>query len=333
MKRLLLPVLVPCLVASQACAVETVAPKEEPKPTIEAPKGKTFTSSADAPSYDGNSFTGMQIFDLERGVYLDNVALLEALDKVKLVFFGEQHETAPVQGLELWFLEQATQRWNDVSLAMEHFQRDEQGVIDDYFADKISTAEFESKAQVWPNYGKFWRPIVEHAKAQGRPLVALNVPKEALSEIYGRGTQVSPLTVFNAFPASHRYNASLPPRPLPAWDETFKAYFKSNFDYESHAKGLGLSYEDGLTYFTDLAHIRDETMAYWVSEEVNKGGHVVTMAGDWHVQTGIATPDRAARYATGQPVALITTSPKAKLDALMKSEVSGRKVARFFLAY
>jgi uncharacterized iron-regulated protein len=302
-------------------------------PTAAADTGKTFATAAEAPKYDGAAFRGMQIFDLEKGVYLDEPALLTALDASPLVFFGEQHETAPVQELELWLLTRMTDRHPDVSLAMEHFQHDEQPIVDAYIAGTIDTAEFEKTSQPWKTYTTYWKPLVEHMKALGRPVIALNVPDEALQTIYSAFPK-TPLEVFNGWTSSFKYAGSVAPRPVGAWDATYKSYFESNFDYDAHGKSLGLSREDALTYFTDLAHIRDETMAYFLAQGLAAGGRVLTVAGDWHVQTGLATPDRAVRYAGTSPhVELLTTIPAARLAEVRDKTVSGRRVARFVFVY
>ena len=74
---------------------------------------KSYPTAAEAPSYDGTHFRRMQILDLEAGVYLDEAALLEATDEDRVVYFGEQHETAPVQELELWLLQRMSERHDD----------------------------------------------------------------------------------------------------------------------------------------------------------------------------------------------------------------------------
>ena len=295
--------------------------------------GKAFATAAEAPQYEGTSFRALQIFDLEAGIYLDEAALLEALDGDRLVFLGEQHETTPVQELELWLLQRMTTRHADVSLAMEHFQHDEQPIVDDYLKGAISTDDFEKTSQPWKTYAQYWKPLVEHMKAKGRPIVALNVPDEALQLLYGR-YPVTPLTAFNAWDTTFAYDQSVAPRPLATWDATYKGYFESNFDYEAHGKSLGMSYADALNYFTDLALIRDETMGYFIAQELKNGGRVMTVAGDWHVQTGLATPDRAVRYAGNSPqYDLVTTTTTAKLEAMRGASVSGRKLAHFVLVY
>jgi len=304
------------------------APEGEADPSR---TGKSYANQAEAPAYDGAAFTGMQVLDAESGAWLDEAALITALESEKLVFFGEQHETAPVQELELWLLQRLTERHADVSLAMEHFQRDEQPVIDEYLAGRITSAQFEQTSQPWKNYARYWKPLVEHMKAKGRPVVALNVPKEALDGIYAAHPQ-KPLTVFNGWGASLKYDGALQPRPLPAYDAAFKAYFESSFDFNAH--NMGMTYADALDFFTDLAHIRDETMAFWTAKQL-ASGRVMVVAGDWHVQTGLATPDRAVRYAKGAATtyALVTTTPESKLAEVRAKSVSGRKLARFVLVY
>ena len=67
---------------------------------------------------------------------------------------------------------------------------------------------------------------------------------------------------------------------------------KSSFDYAAHGHALGLDYPAALHYFTDLAHIRDETMAHWVASALVTRPHLFVVAGDWHIQTRRALPDR-----------------------------------------
>lgn len=329
-----LPVL-PALVAALAlsgCTAEVVA---TPTPNEPAPPatGKTFAAAAEAPKYTGTAFSSMQVFDAEKNVYLDEAALVAALGEVKLVFFGEQHETAPVQELELWVLTRMTAKFTDVSLAMEHFQRDEQPVLDSYVAGEIESADFEKKSQPWENYGKYWKPLVDHMKEKGRPVVGLNVPKEALDTLYAAYPK-KPLEAFNALGDSFKYASSIAPRPVPAPDAVFKSYFEANFDPAAHT-GMGMSAKESLAYFTELAVIRDETMGYFAAEESKKGGRVLTVAGDFHSQTGLATPDRAVRYLGKDATAyrIVSTTTTAKLAESREARVSDRALSRFWLVY
>jgi uncharacterized iron-regulated protein len=324
--KITLALVLSCLTGCSVTSTTTDGPKNE-TPAVD--DGKTYATPEDAPKYDGAAFAGMQILDLDTNVYLDEKSLVKAIEEAKIVFFGEQHETAPVQELELWLLERFTAKHADAALAMEHFQRDEQPVIDKYLADEISEADFNKQAQLWRNYATYWKPLVEHMKEKQRPVVALNVPKEALDGVYAKYPE-KPTAVFNSWGASFKYDKQIAPRPLPAYDDAFKAYFASSYDHSVHGEKMGMSYDEALVYFTELAHIRDETMAYFASQTE---GHVFVVAGDWHVQTGLATPDRVLRYASGTRIELVTTTPKSKLAEVKSKTVSGRKLARYVLVY
>lgn len=306
-------------------------PGSEP-PASTAKQGKTFASPEEAPVYPGTAFAQMQIIDLESGLYLDEVALLEALDAVPAVFMGEQHETAPVQELELWLLRLMTARHADLALAMEHFQHDEQPIIDNYLAGQITSAQFENTSQPWPRYAQYWKPLVEHMKEQNRAVLALNVPSEALNTMYSAYPK-KPLAIFNGWNDSFKYAKDVAPRPLPSFPDAYKTYFAGSFDYASHGQQMGMTEPEALAYFTELAHIRDETMAYFVAQGLAAHGHVLTVAGDWHVQTGLALADRLPHYAEGARSLLVTTTPAAKLDEVRSKNVAGRKLARFVLVY
>ncbi|MFH2006963.1 MAG: ChaN family lipoprotein [bacterium] len=301
---------------------------------LQSALGNTYATAAEAPVYQGADYTDMQIYDVWGGVFLDDIALLEALDDDEVVYFGEQHETAAIHELQLWLLRLQTERHDNVSLAMEHFQADEQDVVDNYLDDAITESQFIGGSDPWPNFATYWLPLVNHMKAQGRPVIATNIPSEALDTIYANGLS-SPLAFFNTWNASNPFDASLPPRPVPAWDATYQAYFETGFDYASHGQNWGLTYQEALDYFTDLAIIRDHTMGYWIAAHVDDtSNRILFVGGDWHVQTGIATPDMAAFWSTQiASQSLVTTTTAAGFAALSTDLFEGRAYADYILIY
>jgi len=67
-------------------------------------------------------------------------------------------------------------REGQVVLALEFFERDVQPVLDAYLAGRIDEASFLAQARPWSNYATAYRPLIELAKARGRPVVASNFP-------------------------------------------------------------------------------------------------------------------------------------------------------------
>ncbi|MEZ4380976.1 MAG: ChaN family lipoprotein [Nannocystaceae bacterium] len=295
--------------------------------------GQSWPSPDDAPSYDGDNYVGMQIYDVEAGVWLDELALMEGLDPVRLVFVGEQHETPAIHELQRWTLERLLLRHDNVTLAMEHFQADEQEVLDAYLAGDIDSATFESTSDPWDGYAKYWKQLVDTMKIVERPVIALNVPSEALDGIYA-SFPTPPLDVFNGWGGGFEYDAYIPPRPLMSWDATYQGYFEGSYDYDSHGKDWGLSYEEALDYFTALALIRDDTMGYHIARVLEEtDDRVLMVGGDWHVQTGLATPDSVTKFTAEDEYRLITTATTAGFDALKAATYADRPYADYILVY
>ena len=295
--------------------------------------GQTFPNPDDAPSYDGDAFVGMQIYDVRADLWLDEEALMEGLDPVRLVFVGEQHETPPIHELQRWVLEREILRHGDVALGMEHFQADEQDVIDAYLAGDIDSSTFESMSDPWNGYAMYWKQLVDTMKIAERPVVGLNVPNEALDGIYA-SFPTPPLDVFNGWDASFQYDAYVAPRPLMSWDDTYQGYFEGSYDYDSHGKDWGLTYEEALDYFTALALIRDDTMGYHIARVLETTeDRVLMVGGDWHVQTGIATPDSVTKFTAEGDYRLITTATAGTFDTIKAASYAERAYADYILVY
>ena len=286
----------------------------------------------DAPSYDGDGFTGARLFRIADATWIDEATFDEVLADARIVFFGEQHQTAPVQALERWVFAKVAERHPDAGLAMEHFQADEQPVIDRYFRGEIDGATFEAQSQPWAGYATYWRPLVEDAREAERPLFALNVPKEVLDSIYAQ-FPTRPLQAFDRIAATSPFAPSLPPRPLAPWDAIYGAWFERSYDYATHGASWGLAYADALRYFTDLAHIRDETMAYWTARASSTNPHLLVVAGDWHVRTGHALPLRVERLLPDAARVLVTTAPEPRFDEVRAVHHAERAVADYILTY
>ncbi len=296
--------------------------------------GNRYVDPEDAPRYQGTEYSDMQIYDVAHDEFLDDMALMEEVDDADVVFFGEQHETAPIHELQLWMLTLMTDRHEDVALAMEHFQSDAQSVMDDYLAGNIEDADLIRDGDAWDNFGLYWLPLVDHMKALDRPVIATNIPDEALDAIYANGLS-SPLAFVNTWDESSAWDAYLPPRPLSDWNETYQAWFETGYDYASHGQSWGLTYDQALDYFTDLAAIRDHTMGYFIADHVEStGDRVFFVGGDWHVQTGLATPDYAQAYTVDiARYALVTTTPRTTFESMRDEVFEGRHLADFILIY
>jgi uncharacterized iron-regulated protein len=118
-----------------------------------------------------------KLYDASNGARLDMPALLDALAKQEVVFFGESHLDETTHRLELAVYEGLIERTGGkVVLAMEMFERDVQPTLDKYLAGEIDEAGFVHAARAWSNYRTGYRALIETAKRQGLPVVASNAP-------------------------------------------------------------------------------------------------------------------------------------------------------------
>ena len=74
-------------------------------------------------------------------------------------------------------------------------------------------------------------------------------------------------------------------------------------------------------------------MAHWVAGARAEVPRLLVVAGDWHVQTGHALPDRVARLAPDARLLTLTTAPEDRFDAVRAIRHGDRPVADFIVTY
>lgn len=119
----------------------------------------------------------VSVRDGRTGKALSFDAFLDALARAEVVFLGEQHTDETTHRVELAVYEGLlARRSGKVVLALEMFERDVQPDLDAYVAGRLDEPAFLSRARPWGNYPTAYRPLIEMARAAGRPVVASNFP-------------------------------------------------------------------------------------------------------------------------------------------------------------
>jgi uncharacterized iron-regulated protein len=88
------------------------------------------------------------------------------------------------------------------------FERDVQGVLDEYLQDLITESQFKSSARPWEHYDADYRPMVEMAKASGVPVLAANAPRRYVNRV----SRLGPDALKDLSPWALGF---LPPLPYP----------------------------------------------------------------------------------------------------------------------
>ena len=119
---------------------------------------------------------------------VDQVA--DDLSRYDVVFFGEFHGHSGIHLAQMQMFRALQQRYADMTLSLEQFERDTQPLLDQYLAGDIGEKVLQEDGRGWPNYEQSYRPLVEYSKDNGLPVVAANAPKQAVICVSKKGTEI-----------------------------------------------------------------------------------------------------------------------------------------------
>lgn len=218
--------------------------------------------------------------------------ILAELDPYRVVFVGETHTRYDHHLVQLEVLRQMYARTPGMALGVEWFQAPFQPVLDDYLAGRIDEQQLLHASEYFTRWRfdyRLYRPIIQFAKEQGIPIVALNASKELTSAIRKDG--------LDDLPAELR-------RQLPDdYDWSNKVYEKELRGYFDKHPGFPGKFED----FLRVQLTWDEGMATQAARYLR--GHpqrrMLILAGNGHVSHGHGIPQRLKRRLPEEDMAIL----------------------------
>ncbi len=111
--------------------------------------------------------------------------MLDSLSRADVVLVGEAHDDPLAHRWELFIW--ACLASPDRFLALEMFETDVQGSLDDYLSGNCALEEFLQDSRPWGNYREDYSPMVEYARKQGFRVVAANVPRPLAAAVAREG--------------------------------------------------------------------------------------------------------------------------------------------------
>ena len=216
---------------------------------------------------------------------------LAALPDDATVFVGETHTRYDHHLVQLETLRFLHARTPDIAIGVEWFQTPFQTHLDDYLAGRISEAEMLERTGYFDRWRfdyRLYRPVIEYARANRIPIVALNAPVELTRKIGEGGL------------------AALTPEAratLPA------DYARGNTAYEARVRrAFNMHPMEGANFdnFLDVMLTWDETMAATAAAHLaaNPGRRMVIFAGSGHIAHRDGIPARLERR-TGKRVSTV----------------------------
>jgi len=186
--------------------------------------GSAIALSAAAPT---DVSTGYRIVAPAAVTDVTHAQMVAQLSRADVVFFGEQHDDPETHRAEAEVLEAIGRAGRPVVLSLEMFERDVQGVLDDYLAGRIDEKDFLARSRPWDRYATDYRRMVELAKERRWSVVAANVPRSLASAVGRKG-----LAAFDTLtPKERTYAASENVCP----NDDYRARFLESM--QSHSPG------------------------------------------------------------------------------------------------
>jgi uncharacterized iron-regulated protein len=221
-----------------------------------------------------NWATHVKMIDTRTGLAANIGDLIEAMEHVDVLIFGEEHDDSIAHRIQAKLYEQLLEAYTDVTLSMEMFERDAQLVLEEYLGGHITEAKLESEGKVWNNYSDY-APLVNIAKSKEQQVIAANVPTRYANLVSRKG-----LPALKALPkASKKY---LPSLPIFTDEPIYEAKFNEAMGGHGHAMGPSVFHAQLL---------RDATMAESILSawRKNKKSKIFHLTGRFHSDEYLGT--------------------------------------------
>ncbi len=227
-----------------------------------------------------------------------------------VVYFGELHDNLTGHQVYAQLAKLLADRRADLVISMEMFERDVQGVVNDYLRGRIDEATFLKHSRPWKNYARDYKPMVELARERKLDVIAGNLPRPAAGKVASKEGSTSPFL----------------PRATTAPLDRYWELFGEAMKGHPGAKGAV-----ELTYRAQCA--KDDAMAEAIADYLTTNPHrqplVIHCNGNFHSDYGLGTATRLAQRAPLTQAAIV--SMIAVPDVAKADVTNDRRKAHYLL--
>ena len=224
----------------------------------------------------------------EIGFTLPQQQIVTQLQTANVVYLGETHDREWDHQQQLAIIQALFKHNSKLAIGMEMFQRPTQPILDRYLAGNITAAELRQQSEFDKRWGFKWEyyaPILEFAKAQHLPLIALNTPTEITRKASKQGLESLTKAELQYIP------------PIAEIDRTNIEYRGMiSASYQQHAGIVSIASRSFDRFYTAQL-LWDETMAERVAifAQQNPDRQTIVLAGSSHIIYGYGIPERVQR--------------------------------------
>ena len=213
--------------------------------------------------------------------------VINSVSNKKVIYTGEQHDQFAHHNIQLQVIKGLYSRNKRLAIGMEMFQRPFQGVLDDYTAGRISENEFLKKSEYFKRWAydyNLYKPILDFAREEKIPLVALNIRREIVAKVSKSGLDS----------LSDEEKKEIP-QQMDFSDNEYRDRLMKVFKMHQNSK------DRNFDFFYQSQILWDESMAQSIDEffkknqDFQQNGQFVVIAGGGHIQYGSGIPKRTFR--------------------------------------
>ena len=239
--------------------------------------------------------------------------MLRSALRADVVFFGELHDNPIAHWLELEITKDLfSEKGENLILAAEMFETDNQLIIDEYFAGIIKESSFESEARLWNNYKTDYKPLLDFARVNGLRFVASNIPRRYAAVVASGGFEA----LLKLSQDALGYIAPLPVE----YDPELPCYK----DMLSMGPAIGGPMAKNINENLPKAQaIKDATMAHSIVKYRQPSQSVIHYNGSYHSDRYMGIIWYLNRYSPGLKISTITTVLQDDITT-MKEEHKGK---------
>lgn len=242
-----------------------------------------------------------QWLDPASGEVVAPPALLDRLAETKIVLLGEVHTNAAHHHWQHYLLAALHSRRPEIVMGLEMLPRRAQAALDDWSAGRLDEAAFLRVSewdQLWGYDASLYLPLLQFAKLNRVPTVALNIDRELVSRVAQQGWQSLPeserMGLSDPAPASEEYRRSL--AELYVYKLRMFRHADSDAGSDDAAEMAEVLQSEAFDHFVDAQLTWDRAMAEALAEahRLQPGMQVVGIVGRGHLEYGYGIPHQLA---------------------------------------
>ena len=227
---------------------------------------------------------------------------VQQLADSRVVFVGETHTRYDHHLVQLEILKHLYQISPKLVLGVEWFQQPFQQHLDDYIAGRISEKEMLHLTDYFNRWNydyRLYRPIINYAREQGIPVIALNASSELMAALSHSGFDDLPAELKQQLPASYDWS-----------DKKYEQYLRDMFELHPEYQG---EFED----FLRGQLTWDESMAERAAEYLqnNPDQRMLILAGSGHIMFGSGIPNRLQRRVDAKQSSILVSEDLLPVSA------------------